>query len=79
MLVQRCFSVVKLKKHWIGLFQPPVFAVYLFERQYWSVYEHRRPYVKGILLQWIHLKVRKQLMKVTPWKKLFLNCVNINI
>ena len=32
-------------------FQPPVFAGYLFERQYRPVYEHRIPYVKGIPLQ----------------------------
>ena len=33
------------------LFQPPVHAGYLFERQYRYVYEHRVPYVKEILLR----------------------------
>ena len=49
-LVQRCFSVVALKQH-LRLFQPRVFVGYLLERQYRSVYEHRVPYVTGILLQ----------------------------
>ena len=76
---QHCFSVVTLSNIELRLFQHPVFAGYLYERPYRPVYEHRVPNIKGILLQWIHLKIPKQFMKVTSWKMLFLNCVNINI
>ena len=50
-LVQRYFSVVTLKQHWIKAISPSVFTGYLFERQHRRVYEHSVPYVKGIPLQ----------------------------
>ena len=45
----RDVNIIKLR-----LFQPPVFADYLFERQYRPFYEHYVPYVKEIPLQ--HIK-----------------------
>ena len=73
MLAQRCFSVVTLKQLSIKVeFQPPEFAGYFNTH----IYKYRVHYVTSCK---IHLKIRKQLMKTAPWKKLFLNCVNINI
>ena len=73
MLAQRCFSVVTLKQLSIKAeFQPPEFAGYFNTH----IYKYRVHYVTSCK---IHLKIRKQLMKTAPWKKLFLNCVNINI
>ena len=77
-LVQRCFSVVTLKQHWLKvistscvcrLFNWTPIPVCL-----WTPYT----LCKRDSLA-IHLNIRKQLMKVALWKKLFLNCVNINI
>ena len=68
-LVEHWLSVATFKHHLIKAFQPPVFADYLFERQYCPVYEHHVPYVKRIPCN--PLKIRKQLMKVAPWKNYF--------
>ena len=76
-LVEHWLSVATFKHHLIKAFQPPVFADYLFERQYCPVYEHHVPYVKGIPLQ--PIKNPKAVNESCSLKKLFFNSLNINI
>ena len=71
-LVQRCFSVVTLKQHWIKVISTS-FVCRLFIWTpipvcLWTPCD----LCKSDSLA-IHLKIRKQLMKVAPWKKLFLS------
>ena len=77
-LVQRCFSVVTLKQNWIKVIKTScvsrLFIWTPIPAFLWTPYTlcKRDPLA-------IHLKIRKQLMKVAPRKKPFLNFVNINI
>ena len=76
-LVQRCFSVVTLKLNWIKVISTScVYRLFTWTpipACLWTPYtlSKRDPLA-------IHLKIRKQLMKVAAEKKLFLNFVNIN-
>ena len=77
-LVQRCFIVVTLKQHWIKVISTScvcrLFICTPILVCLWTLCS----FCKRDSLT-IDLKIRKQLMKVASWKKLFLNCVNNNI
>ena len=77
-LVQRCFSIMTLKQHWNKVISTPYFCRLFIWTSVPAWLKTPCTLCKGNSLP-VHLKTRKQLMKVAPWKKLFLNCVNINI
>ena len=77
-LVQRCFSVVTLKQHWIKVISTScVCRLFIWTPIPVCLWTPCTLCKSDSLA--IHLKIRKQLMKVAPWKKLFLSCVSINI
>ena len=77
-IVQRCFSVVTLKQHWIKVIWTPCVCWLFIWTPIPAYLWTPCTLCKSDSLA-IHLKTRKQLMKVAPWKKLFFNCVNIHI
>ena len=77
-LVQRCFSVVTLKQHWIKVSSTPCVCRLLIWTPISVCLWTPCTLCKRDSLA-MHLKFRKQLMKVAPLKNLFLNCVDINI
>ena len=77
-LVQRCFSIMTLKQHWNKVISTPYFCRLFIWTSVPAWLKTPCTLCKGNSLP-VHLKTRKQLMKVAPWKKLFFNCVNINI
>ena len=77
-LVQCCFSLVTLKQHWIKVISTSRVCRLLIWMPIPVCLWTLCTLCKRDSLT-IHLKIRKQLMKVAPWKKLFLNCVNNNI
>ena len=68
MLVQRCFSVVTLKQNWIKVISTQcVYRLFIWTpitACLWTPYALCKRYPLAI-----HLKIRKQLMKVVPGKK----------
>ena len=78
MLVWGCFSIVTLKQHWIKVISTPcVYRLFIWTPIPVCLWTLCTLCKRDSLA--IHLKIWKQVMKVAPWKKLFLNCVNINI
>ena len=78
-LVQRCFSVVKLKKQWIKVIStnPLCSRLFIWTPILACLWTPCALCKRNSLA--IHLKIWKQLMEVTPSKKLLLNCANIKI
>ena len=77
-LFQCCFTVVTLKQHWIKVISTPcVCRVFIWTPIPTCLWTLGTLCKRDSLV--IHLKIRKQLLKVAPSEKLSLNFKSVNI